>query len=284
MLFLTSVNETVFSHPVFLSHKTRGFSPTPVACGHTAWCFCPYRVPHSGCLPPPHPVEGAYIASRLRRCKEILGEESKGSFGMHVQQQDCWAAQMKPDSGTRCPRAAASVSIPSAGMSARLLLTRGPIQLSASPSKRCEVLSGFNGIFLITNKCEDFFICLLISLLSTFRELSTFGLCPSGWRPSAADLEESSSVWAPQASPPTLSSSIVSSVKQKFSLFFSFVQFCGRETFNMAPSGCKMRPPPPGEWAALNNLLPTTGTCRDDEMPPTPGHRGREVLFARRLC
>lgn len=31
-------------------------------------------------------------------------------------------------------------------------------------SGKCEVLSRFNDIFLITNKCEHLFICLLISL------------------------------------------------------------------------------------------------------------------------
>lgn len=33
-------------------------------------------------------------------------------------------------------------------------------------SKRCEVLSCLNGNFLITNKCEHFFICLLAFLIS----------------------------------------------------------------------------------------------------------------------
>lgn len=46
------------------------------------------------------------------------------------------------------------------------LPTRGIIQLSICQSKRCEVLSCFNGIFLITNKCEHLFMCLLISLFN----------------------------------------------------------------------------------------------------------------------
>ena len=46
------------------------------------------------------------------------------------------------------------------------LPTHGIIQLSICQSKRREVLSCFNGIFLITNKCEHLFMCLLISLFN----------------------------------------------------------------------------------------------------------------------
>lgn len=39
-------------------------------------------------------------------------------------------------------------------------------------SKMCNVLSPFNGTFLVTNKYEYFFICLLISLQQVFSKLS----------------------------------------------------------------------------------------------------------------
>lgn len=44
-------------------------------------------------------------------------------------------------------------------------------------SKRCEVLSCFNGMFLITNKCEYLFMCLLISSLNLFCKLTIYSFC-----------------------------------------------------------------------------------------------------------